>query len=340
MARKFTLRRIGIALASTLLASSLVSGCADPGPAENPAGLRTITVQLNWFPEPEFGGFYAAKEQGIFEKAGFDVQLIKGGADVPAPQLVASGRVDFAVISAPQLVTIRARGGKATAVFASFQTAPRAIVVKRGSDFATLKELWESDATVMAQDGLVFIRWLNSIYDGSKLKFVPYAGSSAPFVEGKVGAMQAFATAEPVQLEVDGVMTRVFLVGDTGYNPYDGVVAVNDALLKSEPELVARFTAAVRDGWASYLAQSGPINKVINQLNPDLKPTVLKLAASKLPAFVESDVTRSNGLGWMTDGRWGHLLKQLQAVGEISETEAGSIGRLFVNPSAKSPGGF
>ena len=78
----------------------------------------------------------------------------------------------------------------------------------------------------------------------------------------------------------------------------------------------------------------------IGQLNPDLKPTVLKLAASKLPAFVESDVTRSNGLGWMTDGRWGHLLKQLQAVGEISETEAGSIGRLFVNPSAKSPGGF
>ncbi len=339
MSRTSTLRRIGIALASTLLGLSFLPGCTDSDSAENAAGLRTITVQLNWFPEPEFGGFYAAKERGIFEKAGFDVQLIKGGADVPAPQLVASGRVDFAVVSAPQLVTIRARGGKATAVFASFQTAPRAMVVKRDSAFKTLKELWESDATVMAQDGLVYIRWLNSIYDGSKLSFVPYAGSSAPFVEGKVGAMQAFATAEPVQLEVDGVMTRVFVVGETGYNPYDGVVAVNDSLLKSEPELVARFTAAVRAGWASYLAEPGPINKVINDLNPDLKPTVLKLAASKLPAFVESDVTKSNGLGWMTGGRWDNLLKQLQSVGEISETEAESIGRLFVNPSADSPSG-
>ncbi len=340
MTRNITPRQIATLLVSTMLGLIVVSGCTDPRLAVDKAGLRTVTVQLNWFPEPEFGGFYAAKERGIFEKAGFDVQLIKGGADVPAPQLVASGRVDFAVVSAPQLVTIRARGGKATAVFASFQTSPRAMVVKRDSSFMTLKELWESDSTVMAQDGLVYIRWLNSIYDGSKLSFVPYAGSSAPFVEGKVEAMQAFATSEPIQLEVDGVMTRVYVVGETGYNPYDGVVAVNDALLKSEPELVARFTEAVRAGWASYLAEPEPINKVIAALNPDLKSTVLKLAASKLPAFVESEDTKSNGLGWMTDGRWNSLLSQLQSVGEISKAEAGSIGRIFVNPSAKSSGGF
>ncbi|MDE0889832.1 MAG: ABC transporter substrate-binding protein [Phycisphaerales bacterium] len=339
MARKITPRQIGTVLVSTMLGLMFFSGCADAESGKKDAGLRTITLQLNWFPEPEFGGFYAAKERGIFEKAGFDVQLIKGGADVPAPQLVASGSVDFAVVSAPQLVTIRARGGKATAVFATFQKAPRAMIVKRGSPFTTLKELWESESTVMAQDGLVFIRWLNKIYDGSKLSFVPYAGSNTPFVEGKVAAMQAFATAEPVQLEVDGVMTRVYMVGETGYNPYDGVVAVNDALLKAEPELVARFTAAVRAGWESYLAEPEPINKVIGGLNPDLKSSVLKLAGSKLRPFIESEGTRSNGLGWMTDGRWNDLLSQLQSVGEITKAETGSIGRIFVNPSTKSSGG-
>lgn len=339
MARKITLRHIGTVLVSTMLSSVFISGCTDSESAKKEAGLRTLTVQLNWFPEPEFGGFYAAKERGIFEKAGFDIQLIKGGADVPAPQLVASGRVDFAVVSAPQLVTIRARGGKATAVFASFQTAPRAIIVERKSPFKTLKELWESDAKVMAQDGLVFIRWLNSIYDGSKLSFVPYAGSNAPFVDGKVQAMQAFATAEPIQLEVDGVMSRVYLVGETGYNPYDGVVAVNDALLASEPELVAKFTAAVRAGWESYLADPEPINSVIGTLNPDLKPAVLKLSAAKLRGFVESEATQSNGLGWMTSKRWSELLAQLQLVDEISKAESESIGRIFVNPSAKSSGG-
>lgn len=311
-------------------------GCGDSGTTPESDGARRVTVQLNWFPEPEFGGFYAAKERGIFEQAGFDVQLIKGGADVPAPQLVASGNVDFAVVSAPQLVTIRARGGRATGVFASFQISPRSLLVKRESPYQTLQELWESDATIMAQDGLVFIRWLNSVYDGSKLSFIPYAGSTALFVDGKADGMQCFATAEPVQLEVDGLMTRVFVVGETGYNPYDGVLAVNDGLLEAEPEMVARFVEAVRQGWDSYLADPDPINDVIAELNPDLKSNVLRIAASKLPGFVRSANTEAHGLGWMSDERWGDLVKQLESLGEITSEDAGRLGRIHVNPSAAS----
>ncbi|MHC4245364.1 MAG: ABC transporter substrate-binding protein [Planctomycetota bacterium] len=314
-----------------LLATMLV-GCGGSGSPTDSDGARRVTVQLNWFPEPEFGGFYAAKERGIFEQAGFDVELIKGGADVPAPQLVASGNVDFAVVSAPQLVTIRARGGRATGVFASFQISPRSLLVKRESPYQSLQELWESDATIMAQDGLVFIRWLNSIYDGSKLSFIPYAGSTALFVDGKAESMQCFATAEPVQLEVDGLMTRVFVVGETGYNPYDGVLAVNDGLLEAEPEMVARFVEAVRQGWASYLTDPDPINDVISKLNPDLKSNVLRLAAAKLPAFVRSADTAAHGLGWMTADRWGDLVKQLETLGEITADDAAKLGRIHVNP--------
>ena len=314
-----------------LLVAMLV-GCGGSGPPTDSNGPRRVTVQLNWFPEPEFGGFYAAKERGIFEAAGFDVQLNKGGAEVPAPQLVASGNVDFAVVSAPQLITIRARGGKATGVFASFQISPRSLLVKRESPYQSLQELWESDATIMAQDGLVFIRWLNSIYDGSKLSFIPYAGSTALFVDGKAEGMQCFATAEPVQLEVDGLMTRVFVVGETGYNPYDGVLAVNDELFEAEPRMVARFVEAVRQGWDSYLADPDPINEVIAKLNPDLKSNVLRLAAAKLPAFVRSADTGDHGLGWMTEKRWVDLVTQLESLGEITAKDAAGLGRIHVNP--------
>ena len=319
-----------------LLATTLV-GCGGSGSSNEANGPRRITVQLNWFPEPEFGGFYAAKERGIFERAGFDVELIKGGAEVPAPQLVASGNVDFAVVSAPQLVTIRARGGTATGVFASFQVSPRSLLVRRDSPYESLQALWESDATIMAQDGLVFIRWLNSIYDGSKLSFVPYAGSTALFVDGKAESMQCFATAEPVQLEVDGLMTRVFVVGETGYNPYDGVLAVNDGLLAAEPEMVARFVEAVRAGWDSYLADPDPINDVIAKLNPDLKSNVLRLAAAKLPAFVRSANTADHGLGWMSDERWSELVTQLETLGEITSDDVAGLGRIHVNPKPRTP---
>ena len=69
MVHKFTTRQIGTLLVSAMLGLVFVSGCTDSESVGNGAKLRTVTVQLNWFPEPEFGGFYAAKEKGIFEKA-------------------------------------------------------------------------------------------------------------------------------------------------------------------------------------------------------------------------------------------------------------------------------
>ena len=56
-----------------------------------------IKLTLNWVPEPEFGGIYAAKENGTFAKHGLDVDVVPGGAGTPTWQLVANGKADFAV---------------------------------------------------------------------------------------------------------------------------------------------------------------------------------------------------------------------------------------------------
>ena len=225
----------------------LLAGCGDPdaGKAGDSSGNRRLTVQLNWFPEPEFGGLYAARENGHFEAQGLEVELVKGGADVPAGQLVASGSVQVAVVSAAQLATLRSQGGRATAVFASFQKAPRAVLVKQDSTYESLESLWAGEGRIMADAGLPWTRWVNRQYGETKLRFVPYAGSFAPFLSDDVVAMQAFATAEPVQLEADGQEVRTFLTADTGYNPYDVVLAVHDDLLERESDTVRRFVTAL-----------------------------------------------------------------------------------------------
>lgn len=297
-------------------------------------GLRKLSIQLNWFPEPEFGGLYAALENGHFKAAGLDVELIKGGADVPAGQLVASGNTEVAVVSAAQLATLRARGGRATAVFASFQKAPRSVIVRKDSDLETLKSVWEREGRIMADSGLPWVRWLKKQYGPTRLSFVPYGGSLAPFISKDVVAMQAFATAEPVQLEADKVATRVFLLSDTGYNPYDVVLAVHDDLLTSEPEMIEGFTKALAAGWNDYLANPAPINTVIGRLNPDFSPRTLELAATRLPAFVESEDTEAHRLGWMTAERWNTLLDQLIAIGELDSSERDKVGTIFVNPGS------
>lgn len=319
-------------LYAALLLTILGLNACDRPPA-SPDEKQRVTIQLNWFPEPEFGGFYAARDNGHFDREGIEVELRKGGADVPAGQLVASGNVDFAIVSGSQLVTLRAQGGRATAVYATFQKSPRALVVKWDSPFKTIDDLWNANETIMAQNGLPFIKWLNRSIGPTNLKFIPYTGSFAPFLQGTVAGMQAFATAEPVQLESDGVRTTVFLVADAGFNPYDVILAVNDGLLDRDPELVTRVVRAITRGWRDYLASPDATNKTIGKLNPDFKPRTLEIAAAALPPFLISEDTNAHRLGWMTDERWTDLQDKLVILGELDPSRRESIGRIFLNPT-------
>ncbi|MCH2161065.1 MAG: ABC transporter substrate-binding protein [Phycisphaerales bacterium] len=290
-----------------------------------------IRIQMNWFPEPQFGGIYTAQAKGYFEDAGLDVKLLKGGPSVPAPQMVASGNVEFAVVSAPQLITLRSQGGAATGVFATFQKYPRGILVHADSPYQELKAFWKSDSKLMAEDGLAYIKWLKNRYGQPSVLFVPYAGSLAPFISRTVQGMQCFATAEPVQLKVQGVETRVFYLADEGYNPYVAVIAVNDDVLKKRPEMVKKFVNAIRRGWSTYLADPAETNALLLELNPDLSREVLDLASAELGRLVESDTTRANAPGWMTAERWNTLLGQLVELDELSSAGREKVGEVFIN---------
>jgi NitT/TauT family transport system substrate-binding protein len=48
---------------------------------------QKIRLALNWKPEPDFGGFYAAP----YQKYGLDVEILPGGAGAPTMQMVGAG---------------------------------------------------------------------------------------------------------------------------------------------------------------------------------------------------------------------------------------------------------
>ena len=41
-----------------------------------------MTLQLNWFPEAEHGGYYAALVRGYYRDAGLDVKILPGGPNI------------------------------------------------------------------------------------------------------------------------------------------------------------------------------------------------------------------------------------------------------------------
>ena len=305
----------GLLIVSTMVG---LAGC-DGGDPSPPSNLTSVSVQLNWVPEPEFGGFWQAELDGVFADAGLDVALIAGGPSVPSAQLIASGKVPFGVVSGGEMLSINERGGSLVALFATFQGDPTAIMVHESSPWKTLEELWRSDATVACEANLPFVTFLNRKYGGENLKLVAHSTALANFVNDPTLAKQCFVFAEPVTLELENVPVRVFPVLESGFNPYTAVVVTTREHLAANPETCRAMVMALRRGWDGYLADPTKANEAMAKLNPAMSVEAMNLAAKKQRFLVEDETTRSHAVGWMTGERWNTLAEQMNSLGKLEQ---------------------
>jgi NitT/TauT family transport system substrate-binding protein len=305
-------RPLAVALVA-ILAS--LGGCSKRSAAGLGAGDAAmvgtkVTLALNWVPEPEFGGFYAARETGAYRRQGFDVDIRGGGAGVPVLQMVATGRADFGTVGADELVTARARGADVVAVFATFQTSPQGIMVHASRQLDGLREVFQS-GTLAIEPGLAYAAYLKTLYPWEGVKIVPYDGGVARFLADPTFAQQCYVTSEPIAAKRQGGDPQVFLVAEAGFNPYTTVVIAKRELVAQKPEMVAAFVAASAEGWGAYLQDPRATNQLLGRLNSSMDAETLVAAAEAQKPLIETEVTKREGLGTMTNERWETLAKQL-----------------------------
>lgn len=326
-------RRTAVALLAFAAASSALLlpqfGAGDPPKA------KKVRVQLNWVPEPEFGGIFAAQQDGTFAAEGLEVEIIKGASGTPVPQMVAGGQVEFGVVSGDQVLSLRERGGELVALFAIFHTSPMGVMVRASSPYRTLEELWKSDATVAMEAGLPFLRFLNEKYPGSKVKIVPTGTGLAAFERGTVAGQQCFISAEPVQMEMQKVPVRVFSLAASGYDPYTVTIATNAKFLASDRAACAAFVRALRTGWTNYLRDPAKYNPAITKLNPAMSREAMDVAAAKQHDLIAPPEGSKVQVGAMERARWVKLAEQMKALGTLKELPA-KFDEVFWNaPDAK-----
>jgi NitT/TauT family transport system substrate-binding protein len=284
-----------------LIGLSLVGGCAKHDDA----------IALNWKPEPEFGGLFAAKETGFFKQQGLDVEFT-GGPGAPVVQMVDAGQAAFGIASADEVIIARARGADIVGVFATYQTCPQGLMVHAERGLTSLREVFDPGGlTVAMEPGLAYVKFLKEKYGFTKVKVVPYNYSNALWAGDPNMAQQCFVTSEPVAARHGGFKPQVFLIADAGYNPYTAVVIVKGATWRAHPEKVKALVAALREGWAAYLQDPTVANAAMSKLNTAMTPETFKEVAAIQKPLIETKDTQTRGLGTMTLARWQELADQL-----------------------------
>jgi NitT/TauT family transport system substrate-binding protein len=278
-----------------------------------------IRLALNWKPDPQFGGFYAAP----YHAHGLELEILPGGAGTPTIQMVGAGSAEFGVVSSDELVVARSQGNDVVALFAVFQNNPQGIMVHASRKLASLADLLKTGGTVALQRGLPYARLLEKKYGFDKVKIVPSPGGDiSAFLADKNFAQQCFIMSEPLTAKHQGADVQVFPVSDAGYNPYTTVLTTSGDFLRKDSDRAKAMVAAVREGWCAYLDDPKPTNQHMNQLNPSMAPEVFAEVAEAQKPFIETDETRRNGLGKMTKERWETLIAQLKELGDIQKAPA------------------
>ena len=308
---------LGTLAVATALLSTLGLGCSkkaephegsDAAPAA--AAPAKVVLALDWVPEPDFGGFYAAREDGAYVRHGIAAEIQGGGAGVPGLQMVATGRADFGTVGADELITARARGADVVALFAVFQTSPQGIMVHASRKLQKLEDAFHS-GTLALETGLAYAAYLKKKFSWNGVKIVPYDGGVAHFLSDQNFGQQCFVTSEPIAARQKGGDPQVFLIADAGFNPYATVVITRRELLQKKPELVKSFVLAAREGWRDYLDHPQATNALLGKLNSALDAATLAAAADAQKALIETDDSKRDGLGTMQRARWQTLADQL-----------------------------
>ena len=108
------------------LAALLLAGCGEkPEPTGNgSAGAEPFTVILDYLPNADHAGIYAAQAAGLYQKAGLDVK-IEPPPDPAAPlRLLEGGRADVAISFAATLLLF----AEAVLLYAAFAALERRVV--------------------------------------------------------------------------------------------------------------------------------------------------------------------------------------------------------------------
>jgi NitT/TauT family transport system substrate-binding protein len=97
------------ALVLIAAATIVLVGCT-AAPGGSAAAKTPIKLQLQWFPQAQFAGYFAALDKGFYADEGLDVTILNGAVDIVPATVVAGGQAQFGISWVPRALAPRESG--------------------------------------------------------------------------------------------------------------------------------------------------------------------------------------------------------------------------------------
>ncbi len=310
------MRRVALLLSLALAAA----GCGAKAEPEGDAAGTTredLRLILDYFPNADHAGIYAAQAAGEYDRAGLDVE-IKAPPDPAAPlKLLRAGRADVVISYEPELLLARDKGADdLVAVGALVQEPLTSLIALPGGGIRDAKDLaGKRVGTAGIAYQSAYLRTIAEkagVDPGSVKETNVGFDFSRPLIAGRVDAtLGAFWNYEGTDLRRRGRDPVILKMDELGVPAYDELVFVarKEGLDEDGASRIRRFLQATARGHRILEKDAGTgidaLMKASSGLDRKLQEAVVE---ATLPVFFPEDDERPWGWQdpeeWDAYGRW------------------------------------
>jgi NitT/TauT family transport system substrate-binding protein len=300
-----------------ILRTVMIAGAVMLGACASVSAQDKIIFSLQWIPNGNNFGVLAAKEQGLYRNAGFDVDVQRGYGSGDTAKRVATGTADIGIADAASVIVGRSSGLKVKQVASLYERSPDAIFFIKGGGINAPKDL--EGRTIGATAGEATVNFLpifaaNAGFDNKKMEIVNMSPSAkyASLVAKSVDSIVGFVNEEPAirsAASKTGLEVGRFVFSDYGINYYSlGLIASDDTIAK-RPELVRKVALATMQGYASAIKNPQAAADAFVKNYPESSREIALQQWDVARPLILTDRSRKNGLGFIERDKMADTIK-------------------------------
>lgn len=305
-----------IAFSSLLLILTHLCLCSPIyGRSGNNSPSQKIKLQLKYYHQFQFAGYYAALHKGFYKEEGLDVELIEGG-NLNSIDLVLAGKANYG-IAANDILIERINKKPIQLLATIFQSSPSIFLCLESSNIHTAQDL--IGKKVMLLDEFRDPELLAIFYqEGIKIEDINRIHTSYniyDLIDGKTDALNAYSTNEPFFLKEKNIRYTIIYPKTYGIDFYGDGIFTTESEIKNHPKRVDAFLRASKKGWEYALNNSDEIiDLLLDQYNVNQTKDHLRFEAEQIKTLIRNDYIE---IGHINPGRLENIAKICAQMGMI-----------------------
>jgi diguanylate cyclase (GGDEF)-like protein/PAS domain S-box-containing protein len=267
--------------------------------------LQPLTLQLKWYHQFQFAGYYAALEKGYYQEAGLDVTIREGDPKRNPILDVVEGVADFG-IGASELVLARAEGKPVVALAVILQHSPLIVLARQGPQMHSFHDLLGKNIRVVPHEYELHAMFHAMGFAANDFDLTPRTPHDVDdLIDGRTEAISSYSSDESYFLEQRNIPMLQVTPRSVGIDFYGDTLFTREQLLQQSPKTVEAFRLASLNGWRYAMAHTEEIADLIKaKYAPDKGRDHLLWEAKQMRVLMMPEMVEA---GYMSEGRWQHI---------------------------------